>query len=144
MSKKKKKTVVVMYQGERLTMMQGLTHLFTDKDGGEHCFRGIRGAIFGHCYLMVNDTMERRPTLAEAGCWEHTEKEELVYEGAKLAVANFRASRRREMELRMPNRKIVQAVDLLRPFYLSMTDFDRVRFMRWVSQECSKKKRGRR
>lgn len=142
--KKKKKTKVtqVMYHGERVSLFGEINQLFKDRKGEESRFRGIKRIYFGNVYEMNGISMNSKPEPIEAG-WSPTEKEELEYEAAKIAVSGHRQEQRKDMELKRPNKKVVQAVELLRPFYLVMSNVDRKRFMGWVSNECSKKGRRR-
>lgn len=141
MSKAKR---LVMYHGERVDMMGRISQVFKDRSGHAYTYAGIKNVRFGCVvHLLSGDKMKVRPESVEPSPWEPTDQEVTEYEANKIAVLDTRARRLKDLKLHKPNRRIVEAVDLLRPFYLSMHNFDRERFMRWVAQECSKKK-GRR
>lgn len=140
---KKGTAIRVMYQGERVDTFGRIHQMFRDVRGENYQYSGIRDVSFGQIYPMTDGKMAVYPIGEYDPKWKPTDKEEREFEAHKIVVADRRARRKAEMQLKKPNPKIVQAVDLLRPFYLAMTDWDRDRFIRWVSQECSKRK-GRR
>lgn len=138
------KVIKVMYHGERVGLFGEIFHLFKEKNGTERRFGGsFKRVRFGDVYPMVDNRMKTQPEVIIPQPWEPTDQELHEYEAAKLAVRHEREQRKKDMVLKAPNPKIVQAVDLLRPFYQTMKDSDRRRFMGWVANECSKKK-GRR
>lgn len=134
------KKIKVMFHGDRVDVFRKPYQLFKDKAGAEHRYSGIRGVAFGRVYATEDGKMKIHPEALTPAPWEPTDKEWAEYEAQKIVVSEWRQSRRKDMALHKPNPKIVQAVELLRPFYLSMTDLDRRRFMGWVGNECSKKK----
>lgn len=131
----------VMFHGERVDHYGRLTQLFKERNGKEAVFTGIKGIYFGEVYLMTDNRMNRKPESIENPAWDPAEKDRLEYEGQKIVVRNWRANRRKDMQLKKPHPKIVTAVDLLRPFYQTMGEIDRRRFMGWVSNECSRRKK---
>lgn len=139
----KVKTVRVMYMGERVHHFNKIFQLFKDKRGREYNFSGIKGVWFGDIYEVNDNKMQVRPKSVDAKGWEPTEEERHEYEAQKLVVRAKRLERQKEMNIKKPHADIVRAVDLLRPFYLSLHRFDQERFMRWVANECSKRKKRR-
>lgn len=134
-----KRKIVLMYHGERADTWRGkIWQCFRSKDGKEHSFSGIKNIYFGECYAMLDSKMKIRPEAVPG--WEPTEKERTEYEAQKLVVRQVRQSRLEAFKLTRPHKDVLRAVELLRPFYRALTDSDRNRFMKWVSNECSKKK----
>lgn len=131
---------LVMYMGERPQVFsRKIRQLFKTKDGTEMFWVGVKGVWFGEVYEVNDGKMEVRPKRVEKGAWEPTDAEEKEYEAQKLVCTRIRQERRSEMKIKKPHDDVLRAVKLLRPFYRALDDMDRGRFMKWVSNECSKR-----
>lgn len=129
----------VMYHGQRAGIYNNKVYqLFKTRDGKEYWFSRVKGLWFGDVVQMIKDRIEIRPETVKT-TWEPSEKERLEYETNKVLVTAARQERLKEMKLRKPHKNILSAVFLIAPFYRSMSDLDRRRFMKWFANECSKK-----
>jgi hypothetical protein len=133
---------LVMYHGERPGFMGTIRQLFKTRDGEEMYWVGRKRVWFGHVYEITHDDkMAKMPKEVEVEDWKPTDKEEKEYEAQKLVCRQIRADRQKEMKIKKPHENIVRAIGLLRPFYRALDDNDRRRFMKWVGNECGKKKK---
>jgi hypothetical protein len=129
----------VMFVGERVDWRGNIYQCFKNKAGVESHFKGVKNVCFGSVYNVEDGRIARIPVAIEPPPWHPTDKECLEHEAQKIAVYERRALNRKALQLKKPHADIAKAVELLAPFYLSMDDFTRMRFMRWFSNECSKK-----
>lgn len=133
------KKVKVMYHGERVNHFDKIYQVFKSKDGKTHNFTGIKNIWFGSVYVMEKDTLKRKPEAIETD-WQPTDQEREEYEAAKIVVKATRQNKLKAMKLKQPHQNIVRAIELIRPFYLHLSNLDRRRFIEWFENECSKKK----
>jgi hypothetical protein len=136
------KKQILMYHGERVNHFGAIYQLFKSQKGVDSHYSGIKNVGIGSCYAQEpGGKMKIRPELVEPPKgFVMSEKDELEAEAQREVVRHARAEKRKAMELRKPNQRIVQAVDLLRPFYRAMSHVDQRRFMGYLANECSKKK----
>lgn len=141
--------VPLMYHGERVNWRGEIIQLFRDRKGEEFYWSGRKHVYFGEIYestkkgrsKAADHVMARNPKMVVDETWSATEKDRAEYEGAKVACTDARAQRKKAYELKKPHKDLVRAVELMRPFYLSLTDNDRRRLIGWFANECSKKRR---
>jgi hypothetical protein len=136
---KKDVKVEVLYLGKTIDSIGNIRHLFRDKKGQRHLFRSIKLACFGDCFMMINDTLARRPEALENPSIFPTEAERLDYETRKLIVAHSTELKRKIMFIKKPHKDIVYAINLLRPFCKSMDFLTLERFTAYLKQQISKK-----
>ncbi len=127
-----------MYLGERVGFSGKVIQAFKDEKGEEHFFKGIKSVYFGDVYEMKNETMSGKPAQVESD-WKPTEKDRLEYEAQKIVVRSYRQERQKEMKVKKPHANIARAVELMRPFYIPLSNLDRRRFIAWFENELSKK-----
>lgn len=136
----KKKQVV--YMGEVLKdhgFSQSIFQRFRDKEGKFYHYVGIKRIWPGSTYQMEpGDKMNIRPERIYDSDLGLTEAEEIEMEAQKIAVRQYRASRRKEMDLKKPHTDIVRAIALLSPFVRSLPRFDQDRFLKYIFNEASK------
>lgn len=127
----------IMFMGERIHFGK-IVQFFKDAKSIPHHFSGIKNIWFGSVYEMNDDKIKVNPTAIETD-WVPTDEERDEYEAQKLVVRAHRQARKKAMDIKKPHEKIVRAVELIRPFYLSLHNIDRRRFMEWFANECSRK-----
>ena len=133
----------VMYMGERVSFYpQKIYKLFKGRDGTEYKFApSVSGVYFGDKYqLLPKDRMEHRPKELSVDDWQPTESERLEYEAQKIVCREFRATKRKDLELKKPHPNILKALELLRPFAMHLDETERGRLFSWLRIQCSKRK----
>lgn len=137
---KKQKKVLVMYLGERISVIGKVAQVFKDKRGEEHWFSGIHRVYFGDVYTMVDDRMSRKPVSVDSE-WKPTDMDRLEYEAQKIVVRAHRQAKLTAMKMKKPHADITRAVALVRPFYWHLSTLDRRRFLEWFANACSTKEK---
>lgn len=129
----------VIYCGPRV-YASSICHLFVDEKREHYYFGNMKFVYIGNCYKMLaGDKMKRRPESIDPAPFQLTEKELRECETQKLIVKAFRDERKKAMQLKKPPEKITVAINLLRPYFQSVTWVDQKRFLAYLQQEMSKK-----
>jgi D-lyxose ketol-isomerase len=141
--KKKEKREVLVYCGERVPVFSAkVLQLFKDAKGNKYHYSGIKGVYVGECYAAIDEQMKIRPEIVPPEeAFALSTKDRIEAEAQMLIVRDWRAERKKAMELKRPHANITRAIDLLRPFYLGLNDLDRRRFAGYLRNEMSKRKR---
>lgn len=132
----KAKKEIVIYCGERVGHFGEIFQLFKTKKGKAMHFKGIKRVWVGDCYVVTDGTMKINPESVDGFAMGMEDANEA--EAQREVVRHARAEKKKAMELKKPNAKIVAAIKLLRPFYRSMNHIDQRRFTQYLQNEMSK------
>lgn len=138
-----KYTVEYLYLGERIDYVGNIRQVFRCKKGDLHYWQGIGGLCFGESYLVTKDgkIKKRWPPKPEKQTLFATEKEQLDFETQKLIVAHQREARKKFNDSKKPHRDIVRAIELLRPFVRNDDLLTLNRFVDYLKNQLTKKKK---
>lgn len=136
------KLIPHIYLGERLDLF-GIRHAFRGPDGKEKFFKGkIHGLIRGECYgISPKGEILKRPAQIVDCKLRMTDKEETEFELHKELCKHWRAKKKKALNLKKPHPDISKAIELLRPFVRYSDNIELNRFVEYLENQLSKKKR---
>lgn len=132
-----------IFLGEEVSVIGEIRQVFRFDNGERGYWKGIRGLYRGKVVEVKGkpgaEKMATRPDSAEG--LELTEAEEREFDAKQLTVKQKRLENRKALSLKKPHRDIVNAIELLRPFAGHLSTIDRRRFMAYLENELSKRKK---
>lgn len=137
----KKYEIPAIYLGERLTLLGSVFHVFRDAKTNLYRFTGLKSIFFGETYLVSKDgSIKVRPDVSLKKL-DLMENDFAEFEAHKILAKDARLNKRKAMELKKPHADIVKAIELLRPFIQSVPRYDQDRFLRYIHNEATKRKK---
>jgi len=138
-----KYTIEYVYLGEQVDIMGNISQLFRNKKGEFAKYSGVKPLFFGESYLISKKGMikSRMPPQPKKQTLFVTDRDKMAYEANKEIAKNERLLRRKAMELKKPHQDIVKAIALLRPFVYELDSMNLHRFMKYLENQLSRKKK---